>query len=105
MSTKTPNGLIDLTFPVKEAPGTRSSSFNGGISLLRTLRPTLGAEEAAGRVPASAFSLVSAAAGAASELSPEVSPDGDDEPSTATSVSTAAADKVLSLLAEDQLVL
>lgn len=96
MSTKTPNGLIDLTLPVKDAPGTRSSSFNGGISLLRVPpRPGLGAEEAG---------LVAGAA--ASELPSEVSPDRDGlEPSTATSVSTAAADKVLSLLAEDQLLL
>lgn len=101
MSTKTPNGLIDLTFPVKDAPGTRSPSFNGGISLLRGLRPSLGGEKA-GLVLAAACPVVTAAAGAASE----VSPDGDDEPSTVTSVPTAAADKVLSLLlAEDQLLL
>lgn len=32
-SIKAPNGWIDLTLPVKLAPGTNSSSFTGGISL------------------------------------------------------------------------
>lgn len=30
---KAPNGWMDLTFPVKLAPGTSSSSLTGGISL------------------------------------------------------------------------
>jgi hypothetical protein len=33
MSTNTPNGLIDLIFPVKDAPGTRSS-FRSAVARL-----------------------------------------------------------------------
>uniref|UniRef100_A0A0A9FAR3 Uncharacterized protein n=1 Tax=Arundo donax TaxID=35708 RepID=A0A0A9FAR3_ARUDO len=69
------------------------------------LRPNLGAEEV-WSVLASTWSLVSAVPGAASEFSSEVSPAGDGFwSSTVTSVPTVAADKVIGLWAEDQLLL